>query len=84
MTKIYREGFDSLGQFLKAVHMHGTASGYDNRLEMVASLGNDEGVPSLGGFAVPVEYSDDLHERIYSTGSILDLGGNTVDGNLGY
>lgn len=69
----YAESFDGMGQYLVAVIEAADRglSGADNRLEYRASSGLEGGLPSAGGFLIPVEQAIDLHTKIYDTGEIL-------------
>lgn len=73
MSKIYKEQFASMAEYLCAVVDAGiNGSGQsDPRLEFAASAGLNETFPQTGGFTVPVEQAESLHERVYNTGLIL-------------
>ena len=75
MEKSYREEFDTVADFWAAVVMS-AEEGYgvvDKRLEYAAAAtGLGETVPSDGGFVVPVQFAEDLWEKVYSTGQLLD------------
>ncbi len=69
---IYRETFESLGEYLAAVasaRVNGIQNA-DRRL-FAAATGSGASVPSDGGFLVQDEQADQLHERLYNTGELL-------------
>lgn len=71
MARPYRDPFPTLGSYLAAVIHSAIGDQRDPRLEPAAVAGLTGDVPSAGGFLVPTEHSDGLHERMYETGSIL-------------
>lgn len=82
MAKPYAEKFETLGEFLRAVVMTESYPGtIDPRLEYApggfepvgfnAASGLDEVLPSGGGFLVPDEQSQQLWERTYDVGTLL-------------
>lgn len=82
-----KKEFPSFGHFLKAVVDAGRGGArLDPRL-MAAASGVNESVPSEGGFAVPVDYSNEIASRAFSGGEILsrvrrrNVSGNTLKTN---
>jgi HK97 family phage major capsid protein len=78
--------FDSMGEFMVAVASAGMNQGmrYDPRLTMVAGgLGQNEAVPSEGGFLVQKDFSDEflrlMHDQgqIYSRVRQIPISGNS-------
>ena len=66
------ESFASLSSFLVSVAIAGMGGGIDQRLEIAAATGLDEGVPSEGGFmAMPDALAADVWEAAWQTGQIL-------------
>lgn len=71
-------GFDNFGSFLKSVadqkrqQADGTPARPDSRLLSVRSaLGSHEATPSMGGFLIQPEFSQELLKLTYDTGDVL-------------
>jgi HK97 family phage major capsid protein len=70
MDQPYKQDFETLGDFLVAA-ANARYGKPDHRLQYAAAAGLEGSVGTSGGFLVPSEHAGELHDRIYSTGSII-------------
>ena len=64
--------FESLGEQLRSIATAGSPGGaMDERLEMRAASGMNEGVPSEGGFLVQTDYASELIKAVNETGVLV-------------